>query len=127
MGYFSAQTFVQSTFACFSSLVLAITSLISLRFGSNSINSSKEILYVTANFFDWLMSGKVSSSSHFEIVCLLTPSFSATSSCDKPLFFRALKKFVPNVMMYPSKLDKLSLAGFDIKTSEYRPNICPLL
>ena len=40
-------------------------------------------------FFDWETSGTVSSASHLEIVCLLTPSFSATSSCDKPRFFLA--------------------------------------
>lgn len=35
-----------------------------------------------AIFFDWKMSGMVSFVSHLEMVCLLTPIFAATSSCE---------------------------------------------
>lgn len=35
-----------------------------------------------AIFFDWKMPGMVSFVSHLEMVCLLTPIFAATSSCE---------------------------------------------
>ena len=51
------------------------------------VNSSKLTLNILDNSFDCFKSGEVSPSSHLEIVCLATPTFSASSSCDKPFFF----------------------------------------
>lgn len=51
-----------------------------------------------------------SSSSHLEMVCRLTPSFSATSSCDRPLFLRALNKLFPKLMSAAS-LGSVCLSG----------------
>ena len=47
---------------------------------SLSANSSKLTLNILDNFFDCFKSGEVSPNSHFEIVCLATPTFSASSS-----------------------------------------------
>ena len=50
-------------------------SLISL-----SVNSSKLTLNILDNSFDCFKSGDVSPNSHLLIVCLATPTFSASSS-----------------------------------------------
>ena len=72
-GYFLLHAFVQLILPAASSLVLSIISWISFTSMSNSISSSSDKWYKTARLLDWRISGSVSSVSHFEIVCLLTP------------------------------------------------------
>ena len=50
------------------------------------------------------MSGDVSSSSHFDIVCLVTPTFSANSSCDKLFFFLKFEILFPILTHYTLKI-----------------------
>lgn len=60
------------------------------------------IYYTIPSFFDWRMFGTVSSVSHFEIVCRLTPSFCATSSCESPRFFLAWNRLFPKFIYLSS-------------------------
>ena len=58
--------------------------------------------------------------SFFEIVCLLTPSLPATSSCERPLFLRALKRLFPKLIIITSfSLFKLIVRNRRIKI--YQP------
>ncbi len=66
------------------------------------------------------MSGKVSSVSHFEMVCRLTPNFFATFSCDNPLFFLALNKLLPKLIMSSSSGIVLTISIMRMKEKIYQ-------
>lgn len=59
-------------------------------------NSSKLILNSAASNLACLISGLVSPSSHFDIVCLVTPIFSARDSWVRLFFFLRLATFFLN-------------------------------
>ena len=48
------------------------------------------------------MSGMLTALSHFEMDCLDTFAFSASSSCDQPFFFLSVKIFSERIMPSPS-------------------------
>jgi len=74
-------------------IALLSSSILSSKLLSSSANSSIDISNIFASNIIFSNSGIVFPTSHFDTVCLDTPTFSPNSSCDNPLLFLNSKIF----------------------------------